>query len=164
MFISELSFIARQVANLHISYPLILILCTSAARSFLILTIFFWAPSSQMSSQSQLFPWGQQMINLFSFVCLSVLSSTNVWQLGSAHKGNQRTHISDNWRDRRVFASSQLDIALLFRLFFKFFNRLQREHTMSGKERSPRHRPWSVYRANTFDLSAEMMGLALSGN
>uniref|UniRef100_A0A3Q1EIZ2 Inositol polyphosphate-4-phosphatase type I A n=1 Tax=Acanthochromis polyacanthus TaxID=80966 RepID=A0A3Q1EIZ2_9TELE len=33
---------------------------------------------------------------------------------------------------------------------------------MSGKERSPRHRPWSVYRANTFDLSAEMMGLALS--
>lgn len=35
---------------------------------------------------------------------------------------------------------------------------------MSGKERSPRHRPWSVYRANTFDLSSEMMGLALSGN
>uniref|UniRef100_A0A3P9HZX8 Inositol polyphosphate-4-phosphatase type I A n=1 Tax=Oryzias latipes TaxID=8090 RepID=A0A3P9HZX8_ORYLA len=35
---------------------------------------------------------------------------------------------------------------------------------MAGKERSPRHRPWSVYRANTFDLSAEMMGLALSGN
>ncbi|KAL6101003.1 inpp4a [Pungitius sinensis] len=35
---------------------------------------------------------------------------------------------------------------------------------MSGKDRSPRHRPWSVYRANTFDLSAEMMGLALSGN
>ncbi|KAK1902363.1 Inositol polyphosphate-4-phosphatase type I A [Dissostichus eleginoides] len=35
---------------------------------------------------------------------------------------------------------------------------------MSGKEHSPRHRPWSVYRANTFDLSAEMMGLALSGS
>ncbi|XP_029348849.1 inositol polyphosphate-4-phosphatase type I A isoform X2 [Echeneis naucrates] len=35
---------------------------------------------------------------------------------------------------------------------------------MSAKERSPRHRPWSVYRANTFDLSAEMMGLALSGS
>ncbi|XP_034042141.1 inositol polyphosphate-4-phosphatase type I A isoform X2 [Thalassophryne amazonica] len=35
---------------------------------------------------------------------------------------------------------------------------------MSGKERSPRHRPWSVYRANTFDLSAEMMGLTLAGN
>ncbi|XP_008326297.1 inositol polyphosphate-4-phosphatase type I A isoform X6 [Cynoglossus semilaevis] len=35
---------------------------------------------------------------------------------------------------------------------------------MAGKERSPRHRPWSVYRANTFDLSAEMMGLALAGN
>lgn len=35
---------------------------------------------------------------------------------------------------------------------------------MSGKERSPRHRPWSVYRANTFDLSAEMMGLALAGS
>ncbi|XP_076016627.1 inositol polyphosphate-4-phosphatase type I A [Genypterus blacodes] len=35
---------------------------------------------------------------------------------------------------------------------------------MSGKQRSPRHRPWSVYRANTFDLAAEMMGLALSGN
>uniref|UniRef100_A0A3P9KN18 Inositol polyphosphate-4-phosphatase type I A n=1 Tax=Oryzias latipes TaxID=8090 RepID=A0A3P9KN18_ORYLA len=35
---------------------------------------------------------------------------------------------------------------------------------MAGKQRSPRHRPWSVYRANTFDLSAEMMGLALSGN
>uniref|UniRef100_A0A7N6BV97 Inositol polyphosphate-4-phosphatase type I Ab n=1 Tax=Anabas testudineus TaxID=64144 RepID=A0A7N6BV97_ANATE len=34
---------------------------------------------------------------------------------------------------------------------------------MAAKERSPRHRPWSVYRANTFDLSAEMMGLALSG-
>ncbi|KAM8857801.1 inositol polyphosphate-4-phosphatase type I A [Synchiropus picturatus] len=40
----------------------------------------------------------------------------------------------------------------------------RRESSMSGKERSPRHRPWSVYRANTFDLSAEMMGLALSGN
>ncbi|XP_051566941.1 inositol polyphosphate-4-phosphatase type I A-like isoform X2 [Myxocyprinus asiaticus] len=35
---------------------------------------------------------------------------------------------------------------------------------MAGKERSPRHRPWSVYRANTFDLSSEMMGLALAGN
>uniref|UniRef100_A0A3B4A8B8 Inositol polyphosphate-4-phosphatase type I A n=1 Tax=Periophthalmus magnuspinnatus TaxID=409849 RepID=A0A3B4A8B8_9GOBI len=35
---------------------------------------------------------------------------------------------------------------------------------MSGKERSPRHRPWSVYRANTFDLSAEMMGLALASS
>ncbi|KAG7258150.1 hypothetical protein CRUP_000180, partial [Coryphaenoides rupestris] len=35
---------------------------------------------------------------------------------------------------------------------------------MSGKEGSPRHRPWSVYRANTFDLSAEMMGLTLAGN
>ncbi|XP_077393491.1 inositol polyphosphate-4-phosphatase type I A [Festucalex cinctus] len=40
----------------------------------------------------------------------------------------------------------------------------RREPSMSGKERSPRHRPWSVYRANTFDLSAEMIGLALSGN
>ncbi|XP_016341963.1 type I inositol 3,4-bisphosphate 4-phosphatase-like [Sinocyclocheilus anshuiensis] len=35
---------------------------------------------------------------------------------------------------------------------------------MAGRERSPRHRPWSVYRANTFDLSSEMMGLALTGN
>ncbi|CAL8322667.1 unnamed protein product [Merluccius merluccius] len=35
---------------------------------------------------------------------------------------------------------------------------------MSGKDGSPRHRPWSVYRANTFDLSAEMMGLTLAGN
>ncbi|XP_031440025.1 inositol polyphosphate-4-phosphatase type I A isoform X1 [Clupea harengus] len=34
---------------------------------------------------------------------------------------------------------------------------------MAGKERSPRHRPWSVYRANTFDLSSEMMGLTLAG-
>nr|XP_061827250.1 inositol polyphosphate-4-phosphatase type I A-like [Nerophis lumbriciformis]XP_061827251.1 inositol polyphosphate-4-phosphatase type I A-like [Nerophis lumbriciformis]XP_061827252.1 inositol polyphosphate-4-phosphatase type I A-like [Nerophis lumbriciformis] len=40
----------------------------------------------------------------------------------------------------------------------------RRDPSMTGKERSPRHRPWSVYRANTFDLSAEMMGLALSGN
>ncbi|XP_061697269.1 inositol polyphosphate-4-phosphatase type I A [Syngnathoides biaculeatus] len=40
----------------------------------------------------------------------------------------------------------------------------RREASTSGKERSPRHRPWSVYRANTFDLSTEMMGLALSGN
>ncbi|TRY94829.1 hypothetical protein DNTS_017982 [Danionella cerebrum] len=35
---------------------------------------------------------------------------------------------------------------------------------MAARERSPRHRPWSVYRANTFDLSSEMMGLALTGN
>ncbi|XP_028846960.1 inositol polyphosphate-4-phosphatase type I A isoform X2 [Denticeps clupeoides] len=35
---------------------------------------------------------------------------------------------------------------------------------MAGKERSPRHRPWSVYRANTFDLSSEMLGLTLAGN
>ncbi|XP_033866689.1 inositol polyphosphate-4-phosphatase type I A isoform X1 [Acipenser ruthenus] len=35
---------------------------------------------------------------------------------------------------------------------------------MSARERSPRHRPWSVYRANTFDLSSEMMGLTLAGN
>ncbi|XP_049584987.1 inositol polyphosphate-4-phosphatase type I A isoform X1 [Syngnathus scovelli] len=40
----------------------------------------------------------------------------------------------------------------------------RRDPSTSGKERSPRHRPWSVYRANTFDLSSEMMGLALSGN
>ncbi|XP_031680055.1 inositol polyphosphate-4-phosphatase type I A isoform X21 [Oncorhynchus kisutch] len=34
-----------------------------------------------------------------------------------------------------------------------------------ARERSPRHqRPWSVYRANTFDLSSEMIGLALAGN
>uniref|UniRef100_A0A8C7UW14 Inositol polyphosphate-4-phosphatase type I A n=1 Tax=Oncorhynchus mykiss TaxID=8022 RepID=A0A8C7UW14_ONCMY len=33
---------------------------------------------------------------------------------------------------------------------------------MSGKGKaSPRHRPWSVYRANTFDLSAEIMGMTL---
>ncbi|KAJ3591923.1 hypothetical protein NHX12_007053 [Muraenolepis orangiensis] len=35
---------------------------------------------------------------------------------------------------------------------------------MAGKDGSPRNRPWSVYRANTFDLSAEMMGLTLAGN
>ncbi|KAJ8253506.1 hypothetical protein GJAV_G00213910 [Gymnothorax javanicus] len=35
---------------------------------------------------------------------------------------------------------------------------------MSGRERSPRNRPWSVYRANTFDLSSEMLGLTLAGN
>ncbi|XP_056435761.1 inositol polyphosphate-4-phosphatase type I A isoform X2 [Gadus chalcogrammus] len=35
---------------------------------------------------------------------------------------------------------------------------------MAGRDGSPRHRPWSVYRANTFDLSAEMMGLTLAGN
>ncbi|XP_041128192.1 inositol polyphosphate-4-phosphatase type I A isoform X7 [Polyodon spathula] len=35
---------------------------------------------------------------------------------------------------------------------------------MSARERSPHHRPWSVYRANTFDLSSEMMGLTLAGN
>uniref|UniRef100_A0A8C5AKW7 Inositol polyphosphate-4-phosphatase type I Aa n=1 Tax=Gadus morhua TaxID=8049 RepID=A0A8C5AKW7_GADMO len=33
---------------------------------------------------------------------------------------------------------------------------------MAGRDGSPRHRPWSVYRANTFDLSAEMMGLTLA--
>ncbi|MBN3316320.1 INP4A phosphatase, partial [Atractosteus spatula] len=35
---------------------------------------------------------------------------------------------------------------------------------MSARERSPRHRPWSVYRATTFDLSSEMLGLTLAGN
>uniref|UniRef100_A0A4W4E733 Inositol polyphosphate-4-phosphatase type I A n=1 Tax=Electrophorus electricus TaxID=8005 RepID=A0A4W4E733_ELEEL len=35
---------------------------------------------------------------------------------------------------------------------------------MAVRERSPRHRPWSVYRANTFDISSEMMGLALAGS
>ncbi|XP_048834479.1 LOW QUALITY PROTEIN: inositol polyphosphate-4-phosphatase type I A-like [Brienomyrus brachyistius] len=35
---------------------------------------------------------------------------------------------------------------------------------MSGREHSARQRPWSVYRANTFDLSAEMLGLTLAGN
>uniref|UniRef100_A0A8C9VBK1 Inositol polyphosphate-4-phosphatase type I A n=1 Tax=Scleropages formosus TaxID=113540 RepID=A0A8C9VBK1_SCLFO len=35
---------------------------------------------------------------------------------------------------------------------------------MAARERSPRHRPWSVYRANTFDLSSEMLGLTLAGN
>ncbi|KAI3365821.1 hypothetical protein L3Q82_000811 [Scortum barcoo] len=34
-----------------------------------------------------------------------------------------------------------------------------------GRERSSRiQRPWSVYRANTFELSNEMIGLALAGN
>ncbi|XP_047210995.1 inositol polyphosphate-4-phosphatase type I A-like isoform X10 [Girardinichthys multiradiatus] len=34
-----------------------------------------------------------------------------------------------------------------------------------GRERSSRiQRPWSVYRANTFELSSEMIGLALAGN
>ncbi|TSL16120.1 Type I inositol 3,4-bisphosphate 4-phosphatase [Bagarius yarrelli] len=35
---------------------------------------------------------------------------------------------------------------------------------MAGKERSPRHRPWSVYRANTFDIASEMIGLTLTGS
>ncbi|KAM6945448.1 inositol polyphosphate-4-phosphatase type I A-like isoform 1-T1 [Aplochiton taeniatus] len=36
---------------------------------------------------------------------------------------------------------------------------------MAGRERSSRQqRPWSVYRANTFELSSEMIGLALAGN
>ncbi|XP_076857982.1 inositol polyphosphate-4-phosphatase type I A isoform X3 [Brachyhypopomus gauderio] len=35
---------------------------------------------------------------------------------------------------------------------------------MAVRERSPRHRPWSVYRANTFDMSAEMIGLTLGGS
>ncbi|XP_060732233.1 inositol polyphosphate-4-phosphatase type I A isoform X2 [Tachysurus vachellii] len=35
---------------------------------------------------------------------------------------------------------------------------------MAGKERSPRHRPWSVYHANTFDFASEMIGLTLTGN
>ncbi|XP_060785640.1 inositol polyphosphate-4-phosphatase type I A isoform X2 [Neoarius graeffei] len=35
---------------------------------------------------------------------------------------------------------------------------------MAAKERSPRHRPWSVYRANTFDIASEMIGLTLTGN
>ncbi len=64
------------------------------------------------------------------------------------------------WRTR--FDLSLLDIVLLF--YSETRPHPRREPTMSGKERSPRHRPWSVYRANTFDLSAEMMGLALSGN
>ncbi|XP_018584902.1 type I inositol 3,4-bisphosphate 4-phosphatase-like isoform X2 [Scleropages formosus] len=33
-----------------------------------------------------------------------------------------------------------------------------------SRDHSARHRPWSVYRANTFDLSSEMMGLTLAGN
>ncbi|XP_070293725.1 inositol polyphosphate-4-phosphatase type I A-like [Salvelinus sp. IW2-2015] len=42
---------------------------------------------------------------------------------------------------------------------------LDEQAMMSGKGKaSPRHRPWSVYRANTFDLSAEIMGLTLAGN
>lgn len=33
-----------------------------------------------------------------------------------------------------------------------------------GRERRERtQRPWSVYRANTFELSSEMIGLALAG-
>lgn len=33
-----------------------------------------------------------------------------------------------------------------------------------GRERGSRpQRPWSVYRANTFELSNEMIGLALAG-
>ncbi|KAL4656545.1 type I inositol 3,4-bisphosphate 4-phosphatase-like isoform X1 [Arapaima gigas] len=35
---------------------------------------------------------------------------------------------------------------------------------MSTRDHSTRQRPWSVYRANTFDLSSEMMGLTLAGN
>ncbi|KPP68140.1 hypothetical protein Z043_113203 [Scleropages formosus] len=31
-----------------------------------------------------------------------------------------------------------------------------------SRDHSARHRPWSVYRANTFDLSSEMMGLTLA--
>ncbi|XP_046886689.1 inositol polyphosphate-4-phosphatase type I A-like isoform X1 [Hypomesus transpacificus] len=35
---------------------------------------------------------------------------------------------------------------------------------MAGRAGPKLQRPWSVYRANTFDLSSEMMGLALAGN
>ncbi|XP_031414071.1 inositol polyphosphate-4-phosphatase type I Ab isoform X6 [Clupea harengus] len=36
---------------------------------------------------------------------------------------------------------------------------------MSGRERGQRsQRPWSVYRASTFDISSEMLGLVLAGN
>ncbi|CAB1327799.1 unnamed protein product, partial [Coregonus sp. 'balchen'] len=45
------------------------------------------------------------------------------------------------------------------------FQKASRIRMSEARERSPRHqRPWSVYRANTFDLSSEMIGLALAGN
>jgi len=75
-------------------------------------------------------------------------------------------HISENTTRQTSFhfASSRHYPALEAHLFSTIHPQPCREPTMSGKERSPRHRPWSVYRANTFDLSAEMMGLALSGS
>lgn len=103
--------------------------------------------SSNLMS-SQLFPWGQHMTcNLF----FSLLSSF-IYRLvtGSTH----RTTVVTSTTHHSALQSSRS----------KINRRTWRQPTMSGKERSPRHRPWSVYRANTFDLSAEMMGLALSGN
>lgn len=104
-------------------------------------------------------------ISGFGFFSLSFSASPsmNVWPLRPQH--TRETHISENRRDRRVLILSLLDVVPLFSTFdSKIHPQPRREPTMSGKERSPRHRPWSVYRANTFDLSAEMMGLALSGN
>lgn len=99
---------------------------------------------------------------------VSFLSLFQLYHRRTCDRSDQHTretHISENRRDRRVLILSLLDIVPLFSTFdSKIHPQPRREPTMSGKERSPRHRPWSVYRANTFDLSAEMMGLALSGN
>lgn len=90
------------------------------------------------------------------------LSHRQTCDRSAQHSSDQHTPISENGR---VLILSLSDVVPLFSpVTLNSHPRPCREPTMSGKERSPRHRPWSVYRANTFDLSAEMMGLALSGN
>lgn len=88
------------------------------------------------------------------------------WQgADCSHQGDSTYTYIKRQPETPALVERLLDVILLFRLFVpKIHPQPRREATMSGKQRSPRHRPWSVYRANTFDLSAEMMGLALSGN
>ncbi|CAJ1079655.1 inositol polyphosphate-4-phosphatase type I A [Xyrichtys novacula] len=84
--------------------------------------------------------------------------------LTAAHLKTQEETINPREvKDRGVLSLGLIHIVVLFSPC-EVHPQPRREPTMSGKERSPRHRPWSVYRANTFDLSSEMMGLALSGN
>lgn len=104
--------------------------------------------------------WSTSFLIFFFFLYLSQLCHRGTcdrydYHVSQTTDGTDKSFGLTPARPRSVLLSF-----LILRLIIQH----QREATMSGKERSPRHRPWSVYRANTFDLSAEMMGLALSGN
>ncbi len=166
LFVSEWSIVARQTS--FISYSLlwscVLKRCWAWVTIISIITSSFLILSNFSDVTVCLICFYGDNFDVFFHLSFSFIINKRLTAHINTQAGPAHIHLREltNWQTSFEFERAR-HCSALQSSYSKIHPLPRREPTMSGKERSPRHRPWSVYRANTFDLSAEMMGLALSG-